>query len=201
MGVLPPRVFAAGYDLLLDATEWAGMARQRHRLVGGLAGDVLEVGVGTGRNLPHYRTARSVTGIDPDRAALDRARRRRCPAPVELVEGSAHDLPFPDGRFDAVVACLSLCTIPDPARGLAEMHRVLRPGGALHYLEHVRSGRPWVASAQQRVRGPWMALADGCDLTRDTSSAIRAAGFVVEREWRSGDGRGVVIAGLARPGG
>ncbi|PTL85133.1 class I SAM-dependent methyltransferase [Vitiosangium sp. GDMCC 1.1324] len=153
---------------------WLGLDRVRRRLVEGLSGRVLEVGVGTGL-LPYPPTVSSAVAIDIDSQLLASARLRH--PGVTLLQADVQQLPFPDASFDAVVACLVFCTVEDPARGLAELHRVLRPGGQLRLLEHVRSPHPTVACIQDRLTPAWSHLAMGCQLNRDTIPLVEASGF------------------------
>ncbi|WNG41756.1 class I SAM-dependent methyltransferase [Archangium minus] len=153
---------------------WLGLDRARHRLVEGLSGRVLEVGTGTGL-LSYPPSVSSVVAIDIDPELLDRASHRR--PGVTLMRADVQQLPFPNGSFDAVVACLVFCTVEDPARGLAEIRRVLRPGGQLRLLEHVRSPHPTVARLQDRLTPVWSRLAMGCQLNRDTVPLVEASGF------------------------
>jgi ubiquinone/menaquinone biosynthesis C-methylase UbiE len=187
---------AALYDPLMRVQDRLGLGRQRVRTAREATGRTLELGVGTGRNLPHYVNATEVVGVDPDPHMLRRARPRaaEAPVPVELIEGSAEALPFADASFDTVVVALSLCTIPDPAAALREAKRVLRPAGRLVFLEHVRSDKPWVARLQDRLERPWMCAAGGCHPNRDTVASIERE-FDVQRLWR----RGVIVQGEARP--
>jgi ubiquinone/menaquinone biosynthesis C-methylase UbiE len=142
-------------------------------------GRVLEVGIGTAGNLPFYSNAESITGIDPDPHMLRRARRRarRLAIPVELRQEGAEHLPFDDDTFDSVVATWVLCTIPDPERALAEMRRVLKPGGLLVYAEHTRSRFSLAARLQRLLTPVWKHVAGGCHLDRDAIAMIRRAGF------------------------
>jgi ubiquinone/menaquinone biosynthesis C-methylase UbiE len=187
---------AALYDPLMRVQDALGLARRRVRTAGEATGRVLELGVGTGLQLPHYTAADEVVGVDPDPHMLRRARGRTAaaPVPVELVEASAERLPFEDASFDTVVASLSLCTVPDQAAALREARRVLRPDGRLVFLEHVRSERPRVAAVQDRVEPLWMRIAGGCHPNRDTVAAIEHE-FEVERLWR----RGLIVQGSAKP--
>src|SRR5512145_2567439 len=137
------------YDACCALAERFGLARWRRWLVHGAAGVVLDVGCGTGRNLPLYRPGVRVVGLEPSPDALARARRR---APgVPLVQGVAEALPFRTGVFDTVVSGLVFCSVPAPAGGLAEVRRVLKPGGALRMLEHVRAA----AGVKARVQDRW----------------------------------------------
>jgi ubiquinone/menaquinone biosynthesis C-methylase UbiE len=156
----------------------------RERVVGAAEGRVLEVGVGSGLNLPLYRPCtRSVVAVEPSPPLLRRARGRAEAAamPVELVEGSAEALPFADASVDTVVTTWTLCTIPDVAAALAEMRRVLRPGGALLFVEHGRAPEPNVARWQDRLDPLWSRLAGGCHLNRPIDRLLREAGFHVDR--------------------
>lgn len=170
------------YDAMLAVSEWAGLARWRRWLAGGARGRTLEVGCGTGRNLPLYPPDVRAVGIDPGWRNLKRARRR---APhVPLVRARAEALPFEDGVFDTVVSGLVFCSVPDPMKGLAEVKRVLAPGAALRMLEHVRSTRPFGAHLQDLLQPAWTWVAGGCHPNRDTERNVEAAGFHIEEEGR-----------------
>jgi ubiquinone/menaquinone biosynthesis C-methylase UbiE len=182
-------VVAALYDPLMHVQDVLGLRRQRIRSAREATGRVLELGVGTGLNLPYYAAAETVVGVDPDPHMLRRARKR---GGAELVEASAEQLPFADESFDTVVAALSLCTIPDVGAALAEARRVLRPGGRLLFLEHVRSESPRAAAFQDRIEPLWMRLAGGCHPNRDTVAEIERE-FAIERLWR----RGLIVQGAA----
>jgi ubiquinone/menaquinone biosynthesis C-methylase UbiE len=171
------------YDGLCAVLERTGLAPWRRWLVDGAGGRTLDVGCGTGRGLGLYGPDARVIGLDPAWDSLARARRR---APdVPLVQGSAEALPFCDGTFDTVVASLVFCSVAEPARGLAEVKRVLRPDGRLRMIEHVRSRRSWKAAFQDRVQPLWTWLSGGCHLNRETERAVEDAGFVIEAEGRS----------------
>jgi len=158
--------------------------RQRERLIPRAAGRVLEIGVGTGLNLPLYDRARveAVWALDPSEAMLARADRQRAgaPVPVELLRAPAEQIPLEDASVDTVVITYTLCTIPDPARALAEARRVLRPGGELLFCEHGRAPEPTVRRWQERLNPVWGRLGGGCRLDRDAPGLIRAAGFALE---------------------
>ena len=171
---------ALAYDVVMAPLGWMGLTAARRRLVEGLSGRVLEVGTGTGLALPGYPpSVQGVVAIDVDEAALARARRRR--QGVTLLQADVQDLPFPDGSFDAVVSSLVFCSVAAPERALAEVLRVLRPGGELRMLEHVRAPRPLLATAQDLVTPLWCTVTGGCRLNRETHSLVRGAGFDVVR--------------------
>jgi SAM-dependent methyltransferase len=176
---LVQRLGAGGYDWLFDRVDPLGGAERRRRLVEQATGEVLEIGAGTGRNLPRYRTATRVVALEPGPGMRARANHAAQAArvPVELIDGTAEHPPFPDAAFDTVVASLVLCTVPHPARALAEAHRVLRRGGTLRFYEHVRAEDPRLARWQDRLERPWGWLAGGCHPNRDVVAAITAAGF------------------------
>jgi ubiquinone/menaquinone biosynthesis C-methylase UbiE len=158
------RVFALVYEPFVAAAEGRGLAKQRTRLLGSLRGRVLEIGAGTGLNVPHYGPDADVTYTEPDPHMAARLRRRG----VDAVAADAESLPFPDASFDAVVSTLVLCTVHDVAAALAEVRRVLKPGGKLVFLEHVRAEH-------------------GCHCNRDLLASLTHAGFaadVEQYEWR-----------------
>ena len=164
--------------------------RQAHRreLLDGLAGRVLEVGAGTGLTFPFYPPpVTEVVAVEPEahlRAqATDAA--AQAPVPITVVDGFAEHVPAPDASFDAAVSCIVLCTVSDQARALAELRRVLRPGGELRYYEHVLSRTLPIALTQRIAdRLGWPVIGGGCHTARDTSAAIAAAGFAIEHERR-----------------
>lgn len=168
------------YDVLARAGERKGLAEVRARLLGDLEGEILELGAGTGLNLPHYRRATRIVAVEPSDSMASRLRERAAtaPAPVEVVEARAEALPFPNASFDHVVCVLVLCSVRDVDAALAEARRVLRPDGTLVLLEHVRGTgrRAWW---QERLTPIQRRLADGCHLDRDTGGAVAAAGFDV----------------------
>jgi ubiquinone/menaquinone biosynthesis C-methylase UbiE len=178
-------IFAALYDRLLAGAEQAGLAASRARLLAAAAGRTLELGAGTGANLEHYPAAVSEAVLtEPDPHMAQRMRRRLAAEPprfpVELHEVGAERLPFADASFDTVVSTLVLCTVDDPRAAAAEIARVLRPGGTLLVLEHVRDPDSHrVARWQDRLERPWTWVAGGCHPNRDTSAILAAAGFEV----------------------
>jgi ubiquinone/menaquinone biosynthesis C-methylase UbiE len=181
------RLFAAGYDRALGKTEEAGLAGRRQQLLERATGATLEIGAGTGLNLAHYPAG--VTELvltEPDSHMAARLRRRVAAADrdARVVEAPAESLPFEDATYDTVVATLVLCTVPDPAGALAEAHRVLRPGGTLLFLEHVRSESPGLARWQDRLMRPWRFLAAGCHCNRDTLATVEASALDLDEAAR-----------------
>ncbi|MGP4110620.1 class I SAM-dependent methyltransferase [Streptomyces sp. 4N509B] len=177
-------LFARYYARLVGPTlERAGVAAHRRRLVAGLAGTVVEIGAGDGLNLPHYPSG--VTRLvavepEPHLRALAAARARSSPVAAHVLAARAERLPFPDASFDAAVACLTLCSIADPGAALAELHRVVRPGGDLRFFEHVRAETPGLRRVQRVLDATlWPRLMGGCHTGRDTVGAVAAAGFTI----------------------
>jgi ubiquinone/menaquinone biosynthesis C-methylase UbiE len=174
------------YDGLMSLADGLGFARWRRALVRTARGCTLEVGCGTGRNLPLYPSGVSVVGLDPDLQSLARARRR---APhVPLVAACVEALPFRAGTFDTVVSSLVFCSVEDPAQGLREIRRVLRAEGRLQMLEHVRSDRPLRAKFQDRIQPLWTYVSGGCHPNRKTEAAVEAADFRIDPSDREASG-------------
>jgi ubiquinone/menaquinone biosynthesis C-methylase UbiE len=179
------RVFALVYDRALKATEENGLGAMRRSLLAGASGRVIEVGAGTGVNLDLYGDGiEDLTLVEPDPHMGAQLRKRLASrgrsTPAQLVAAPAEKLPFADDSFDTAVATLVLCTIPDPNAAIAEMARVLKPGGKLLFIEHVRADDKAVAQWQDRLEKPWRFLADGCYCNRDTEATLRASSFKVE---------------------
>lgn len=166
------------YDLLAGRAERAGIGDRRRALLAGLEGDVVEIGSGTGASLPYYERARRVVAVEPDAGMANRlpARIAEAKVPVEVVSARAEALPFQDESFDAAVAAFVLCSVEDQGAVLAEARRVLRQGGRLVLLEHVRGARR-TARWQDRLTPIHRKLAGNCHLNRDTRAAVMAAGF------------------------
>jgi SAM-dependent methyltransferase len=176
------RAFSAAYDRGFKGAEDAGLREMRHKLLAQARGRVLELGAGTGLNLEHYPAGiEGLTLVEPDPHMMKQLREKLessgKSSTISVVEAPGEDLPFPDDSFDTVAVTLVLCTVPDPDATLAEISRVLAPGGQLLFLEHVRADDDGLAKWQDRLEGPWKFLADGCRCNRDTVAAIGAAGF------------------------
>jgi ubiquinone/menaquinone biosynthesis C-methylase UbiE len=183
------------YDGLCAFYECCGLGRWRRWLVSDARGRTLDLGSGTGRNLPLVPVGARAVGLDPAWDSLQRAR-RRAPS-VPLVQARAEALPFRDGAFATVVSGLVLCTVADPARALGEARRVLQPGGQLRMLEHVRSTTPWKARLQDCLQPWWTSLTGGCHPNRETERLVERAGFAIEAEGRRA--RGDLRRFAARP--
>lgn len=158
--------------------------RYRSELVPKACGTVLEVGAGSGLNLPFYdRRLERLYALDPSEALLKMAREKadRAPFPVEFLARSGEDIPLPDGAVDTVVATWTLCTIPDPGKALREMRRVLKPDGMLLFAEHGLAPDAGVRAWQHGLNPAWRCVSGGCNLNRNTEQLIRASGFDIVR--------------------
>lgn len=181
-GTLHAKLFAAIYDPFQAAAEntWLGAARDD--LLADVGGDILEIGGGTGANLVHYKSADRVVIGEPEaemRARLaDKLGRSR--VPVEITSDAAERIDAPDNSFDAVVSTLVLCSVEDPRAFFAEARRVLRPGGKLYFLEHVRGDDEKWIRRKERIEPLWEWIALGCRLTRDTSGILESEGWSVD---------------------
>lgn len=177
--------FARLWVRIAAAAEEHGAAEHRARLLADAAGRVLELGAGTGANFAHYPPG--VDGVlavepEPHLRELAVAAAELAAVPVVVVDGSADRIPAGDASFDAAVVSLVLCSVPDQSTALAELARVLRPGGRLHFWEHVRAASPGFARVQRVLdRTVWPAVGGGCHCARDTEAALADAGFAVER--------------------
>lgn len=184
------RIFGASYDYFMYYLEKRQLRARRARLLSGLEGHVLEVGVGTGVNLEHYSEKVQLTGIEPSPYMFYRAEKKRdlllFPDRVSLHNtGCGYDemqqLIAP-GSLDAVVCTLVLCTIPDPGRALDQFMMWLKPGGRLLILEHVRAQRHLGGKMQDFFNPVWEKVAEGCQLNRPTDALLKEKGFLVKRE-------------------
>jgi ubiquinone/menaquinone biosynthesis C-methylase UbiE len=170
------RFSALAYDPFLSRGERRGMRARRAALIGDARGRVLEIGAGTGLNVEHYPTGLDELVLaEPIAAMADLLRRRLVTAGrvATVVEAPAEQLPFPDASFDTVVSTMVLCTVEDPHAAIDEIARVLRPGGSLLFVEHVRStDSPRLARWQDRLEKPWAVFAAGCHPNRDTLALL-----------------------------
>lgn len=169
------------YDIAVYPLERLVLSRWRRELIGQAEGKVLEVGAGTGGNLPYYQRASALVVTDYNEPMLRRGanRRRKPDGDVNFVVTDAQHLPFASGCFDSVIATLAFCTIPQPGMAMREIKRVLRPGGQLLLLEHVRAGKAWAVAIQNQLTPCWSRLADGCHLNRNTLELAQNNGFIV----------------------
>jgi SAM-dependent methyltransferase len=166
-----------------------GAAAHRQRLVEAAYGDVVEIGAGYGATFPYYPSAvTSVLALEPDPTlrALALAEAIKAPVPITVLDGVAESLPAADESVDVVVSSLVLCSVTDQSAVLAEVHRVLRPGGLLLFYEHVRSAHRVLAAAEDLITPLWGRMAGGCHPNRDTAAGIAAAGLTLQRVDRFG---------------
>jgi ubiquinone/menaquinone biosynthesis C-methylase UbiE len=180
--------FARFYLRMASGRKAKGEDEYRERMLAGLAGRVIEVGAGNGLNFPFYPSiVEQVLAVEPEPLLREAATKNAVDASVavEVVDGVSGHLPAEDESFDAGVASLVLCSVPDQARALAEFRRVIRPGGELRFYEHVVAHPP-LAAALQRVADAtfWPRVGGGCHLARDTATAIEQAGFRIESSER-----------------
>jgi SAM-dependent methyltransferase len=181
MGVYGEQVVPRLVDLACGS---AGFDRWRARVAEGLSGRVVEIGFGSGRNVPHYPPEVGVVlAVEPAGVArrLAQPRIAASPVPVEHVGLDGQQNPLDDDSCDAALFTFTLCTVPNPEKVLSELRRVVRPGGTVHFLEHGLSPQPGVAKWQHRIDPFQRRLADGCHLTRDPTTLVEQAGFVMER--------------------
>ena len=178
-------IFARFWIAVSPKMDRGGAVEHRRRLLAGLSGEVIEVGAGNGLNFAHY--PREVTGVlavepEPRLRAAASVNAARAPALISVVPGVADRVPAGDGSVDAVVYSLVLCSVPDVARALREARRVLRPGGQVRFLEHVRAETGGLKRVQQWLDATiWPYVGAGCHCGRDTTAAIEMAGFAIER--------------------
>jgi SAM-dependent methyltransferase len=185
------RAFALLYDPFTWVGERTGLRAHRKALLSRARGCTLEIGSGTGLNLPHYPDdLDDLVLAEPDAAMRSRLEKRlgHSGRGTRLIDAPAERLPFPDGSVDTVVSTLVLCTVDAPDVALREIARVLRPGGQLLFLEHVRSVSPMLARWQDRLAGPWRCFARGCRCNRATAELIATCGLEVtqtrDTSWR-----------------
>jgi ubiquinone/menaquinone biosynthesis C-methylase UbiE len=181
------RILARLYDSTLWVGERAGMRRRRAALLRGAYGRVLEIGAGTGLNLAHYPSEVAELIITEPEPAMRRRLARRLKQRAQIVDAPAEQLPLADASVDTVVSTLVLCTVGDPEGALCEIARVLRPGGQLLFIEHVRASSRFLAACQDKLLGPWRRFGGGCVCNRPTLELMRFCGFSVaadEAVWR-----------------
>ncbi len=176
------RIFAGIYDHCMARTERDGLGAHREALLSSASGDVLEIGAGTGANLAYYGNGvKTLTLTEPEEPMARRLQKHLADdgREAKVVRAPAEDLPFNDESFDTVISTLVLCTVDDQPRALHEMRRVLRPGGRLLFIEHVRSEDEKTARLQDRMRPINAAIGHGCQCNRSTLESIQEAGFEV----------------------
>ena len=182
------------YDTVMFPLEKRMLHRARKDLLSGLSGRVLEVGAGTGRNFDYYPWGRVESLTVLDREIKGKVRQYSFPRelPVDFVDGNVEMLEFSDQSFDCVVFTLVFCSVEQPLKGLAEIYRVLKPGGTIFFLEHVRPGGKMPGKLLDRAAPAWRRVSGGCHLNRDTVEAIVEAGFRLEEKtlWHNGVFRG-----------
>jgi len=182
-------LFARAFARVVGGMDRRGAAEHRRRILAGLHGSVIEIGAGAGSSFPLYpSTVTHVLALEPDDYLREVAQEAAPSAsvPVTVVDAAAEHIPAETASADAVVASLVLCSVRDQAAVLAEIRRVLKPGGTLAYYEHVRSGHPLVAKAEDVLTPVWGRFMGGCHLNRDTLAAITSAGFMVQDNQRFG---------------
>lgn len=177
--------FARVFEKVGAAAGKRGQNEHRQAMLEGAAGSVIEVGAGNGLNFPFYPPeVERVLAVEPEAYFREKARQaaQNVDVEIEVVDGLAGRLPVADESFDVGVFCLVLCSVPDQAAALEDMFRVIKPGGELRFYEHVHAEQPRVRKLQHAIEPVWKRAAGGCHLTRDTASAITAAGFQL-RDW------------------
>ncbi len=163
--------------------DWAcsqpPMAELRQQYVPRARGNILEIGIGSGHNLPHYQNVRSLTGLDPAPELTDMAKARAAAAntEVQILQASGEDIPAEEGAFDAIVCTWTLCSIPNVYQALNEMRRVLKPSGRFYFVEHGLSPEPRVVRWQRIIEPAWKIIGGGCHLTRQPDALLQGAGF------------------------
>ena len=183
------------YDLFMAPFEKSILAKARRELIANAHGNVLELGTKTGANFKYYRLAQ-ITSLTATDLVLDPEVYRNAPSNVTFQGCSVEDLPYPGGTFDTAVETLILCTVKNVPAAIAEVYRVLKPGGLFLYLDHGLPTSPRMAQLFHVINHVWPYLTGGCNLTRRTEQQIEAAGFVLER--RGGDRKQIFRWGVAR---
>jgi ubiquinone/menaquinone biosynthesis C-methylase UbiE len=176
-------IFSRVFDRMSEREERMGQAEHRQAMLHGVSGRVVELGAGNGINFRYYpASVGEVVAVEPEPYLRGRAQEaaRRATMSVTVVDGLGGELPFEDGSFDAAVASLVLCSVPDQREVLSDLSRVVRPGGELRFYEHVRAADPRRARVQDAITPVWRLFGGGCHPNRDTAAAIEAAGFSIE---------------------
>jgi ubiquinone/menaquinone biosynthesis C-methylase UbiE len=177
------RAFSAWYGQVMRRIDARGLREVRREVLGGAHGRVLDLGSGTGSNLPLFPEAVDRLVLSEPSSNMAKVLRGKLAEErgrgVRLVQAPAESLPFEDGSFDCVTCTMVICTMPDPHAGLSEVARVLKPGGKLLFLEHVRSEDPRIARTQDHLERPWRFIADGCHCNRDSLATIEASPLTV----------------------
>ena len=201
------RIFGAMYDRFMSSIEESHLDARRSRLLSGLSGKVLEVGVGTGANFQHYNEDIELIGIEPSPYMIPRAKKKKevllFPSRITLLEiGCGYpemEKLIEQASLDAVVCTLVLCTIPDPSKALEKFNIWLKPGGKLVILEHIRSHHHARGKLQDMLNPVWKRVADGCNLNRPTDQLLTDSGFQLIREERFKIGIPFYEAELIKP--
>jgi ubiquinone/menaquinone biosynthesis C-methylase UbiE len=194
------RMLALLYDPFLWLGEIVGMRRRRRRLLAEAYGRVVEIGSGTGLNIALYSDAVDELVLTEPEPAMRRKLERRLQRNglgAQIFDAPAQRLPLADESVDTVVSTLVLCTVEDPERSLREIARVLRPGGQLLFIEHVRASSRWVAAIQDKLLVAWRGFAGGCECNRSTVDLMRACGFTVDAEAEVWHGMPAIVHPLA----
>lgn len=181
------RIFAWGYDRFQARMERDFFGKIRREMLADVSGRVVEIGSGTGANLEHYpSTVEELVCTEPEEPMAKRLREKagRSGLPVRVVEAPAEELPFDDDSFDVAVAALVLCTVNDPERTMAEIARVLKPGGRFIFMEHVRAQDPGLAKWQDRLHPLWLRFGHGCNCNRATYETIEGSPLSIEAHRR-----------------
>lgn len=168
------------YDLMMSNLEKIKLDSQRKKLISKARGRVLDIGAGTGVNFHLYGDL-EVVALEPDTSMILEAKKKVEDRSIEIVKGSASEIPYEDNTFDTIIITLALCTVEDPKRVLEEVARVLKLDGRLLIMEHIRHKRPFLAKAQDNLTPTWKKFACGCHLNRDTLKVLEESGF--EKIW------------------
>jgi ubiquinone/menaquinone biosynthesis C-methylase UbiE len=182
------QTFANWYDFFMSPLEKNKFKGIRKELLAKAAGNVLEIGSGTGINFPLYESAEKVVAIEPSPYMLERSRSKykQGVVPIQLVQAGAENLPFADSTFDTVVATLVMCTIPNPEKAVQEMKRVCKPGGKILLFEHVKMENRFLGALQEALTPAWKKVCDGCCLNRNTMGLFADLPLVEKKKYYNG---------------